>query len=121
MSYWYLHTEPRSIQWEYTKGKIIVCSSSICKIFYEDFSPTTYIVQFEVYIIICNKFQCVDPVKKCASDEWHTSPAAQQLSRRGPLYVTIPKHEVTPEKALQTESGSKHVYDQQDQEEELGQ
>jgi len=64
--------------------------------------------------------KCVDPVKKCASDEWHTSPAAQQLSRRGPLYVTIPKHEVTPEKALQTESGSKHVYDQQDQEEELG-
>merc|ERR1712045_137529 len=64
--------------------------------------------------------KCVDPVKKCASDEWHTSPAAQQLSRRGPLYVTIPKHEVTPEKALKTSSGSKHVLDDQDQEEDLG-
>lgn len=62
--------------------------------------------------------KCVDPVKKCASDEWHTSPAAQQLSRRGPLYVTIPKHEVTPEKALKT-SGSKHVLDDQE-EDDLG-
>ena len=97
---------------------VVVFAKSFTRIF---LPSTTYIVQFEGYIIICNKFQCVDPVKKCASDEWHTSPAAQQLSRRGPLYVTIPKHEVTPEKALQTESGSKHVYDQQDQEEELGQ
>ena len=70
--------------------------------------------------ILKKLFQCVDPVKKCASDEWHTSPAAQQLSRRGPLYVTIPKHKVTPEKALKTSSGSKHVLDDQDQEEDLG-
>jgi len=33
---------------------------------------------------------------------------------------TIPKHEVTPEKALKTSSGSKHVLDDQDQEEDLG-
>ena len=32
--------------------------------------------------------QCEDPIAKCSSDEWHISSAAQQLSRRGPLYVT---------------------------------
>ena len=32
--------------------------------------------------------QCEDPITKCSSDEWHISSAAQQLSRRGPLYVT---------------------------------
>merc|ERR1711974_131592 len=31
---------------------------------------------------------CEDPIKKCSSDEWHISSAAQQLSRRGPLKVT---------------------------------
>lgn len=31
---------------------------------------------------------CTDPVAKCDSDEWHVGPAAQQLSKRGPLFVT---------------------------------
>ena len=40
--------------------------------------------------------QCVDPTQKCAedNDEWHVGPAAQQLSRRGPLYVTDQRLEV---------------------------
>lgn len=34
-------------------------------------------------------FQCEeDPTAKCSSDDWHIGSAAQQLSRRGPLYVT---------------------------------
>merc|ERR1719219_1623705 len=35
-----------------------------------------------------NVVLCEDPITKCSSDEWHMGSAAQQLSRRGPLYVT---------------------------------
>lgn len=35
-----------------------------------------------------NLGMCVDPTIQCDSEEWHIGPAAQQISRRGPLFVT---------------------------------
>ena len=41
-----------------------------------------------LFLILFFLFQCEDPTTKCSSDDWHIGSAAQQLSRRGPLYVT---------------------------------
>ena len=32
-------------------------------------------------------FQCEDPSSKCQKNDWHVGSAAQQVSRRGPIFV----------------------------------
>ena len=43
--------------------------------------------------------QCEDPSSKCQKNDWHVGSAAQQLSRRGPIFVADRRLPVEYERA----------------------